>query len=425
MAKEVGEEDLENEEFIEGDPFDDGYGMAEDEDMEDAAGIPAKEEDEAPAPKKPARRFELPGAGATIAVKKQVATPARTAKSELGGEKLSKPKADPENRAPLTAWELFRESKRTEASTRDLGAKAICRIKHGIRQPDSQKDGRPFIPPDWDKRFKPILGHFKKFILMRPDQFKIVPGPTPDLFTLEVVSNQIVTAPSFDSLKGKKGKKGKGKGKAKGTSWDALVSGKDSDKGSDKGWGKGKGKKGKDKGKGDFKGKGKGKAPWKGSSAWNSSAAEEEEPTPPQEPPPKFARKAPQAPAAPPTRAAMLLAEAAREALAEEEEEAMEEEAGEEDQAADEYEEEAAADEAAENGEAEEGAAGEEEEAGVDEDPMEQLFKEASAEAEEEGQEDTAAAADAEPDMPMEPKHGTFINTLLSGSLLGGLKRRR
>merc|ERR1712106_743518 len=136
-----------------------------------------------------------------------------------------------------------------EVNLRDTGAKAVCRIKNGLRQPGAQTDGRPFISDNWDASFKSVLGSFKKFILGRPDQFRILTGAEPGLFTIEIVSNETVVAPSLDlNGKGKKGK-GDGKGKAKGKdgnggkSWGKDVKGKGKDvKGKDKtkakGWGK-------------------------------------------------------------------------------------------------------------------------------------------------------------------------------------------
>jgi len=107
--------------------------------------------------------------------------------------------------------ELFVERKRTELTMRDTACKAICKIKYGLRQPGAQEDGRPVIPEDWEKLYKPMLGSYIKFLLSRPDQFRVVEGSGPGFYTIEDVTlNKTAVAP----VKGKD--KGKGKGKRKG-----------------------------------------------------------------------------------------------------------------------------------------------------------------------------------------------------------------
>jgi len=185
--------------------------------------------------------------------------------------------------SPLTERELFVERRRSEATLRDLACKAICRIKQGLRQ-HSQEDGRAFVPKDWDSVFKPTLGPYIKFLLTRPDQFRVVEGRGPGLFTIEdVTGNKTVVAPSWDELAAAKGK-GKGKGKkGKGKEFDAPGKGK--------GDGKAKGGKSKSKGKGkDWEAdsrqpgtKGKGK-----------QAGKRLAPQPPSKPPPTSALAAAQ-----------------------------------------------------------------------------------------------------------------------------------
>merc|ERR1711933_613182 len=108
--------------------------------------------------------------------------------------------------------------------------------KQGLRQPGAQEDGKPFIPEDWDSKFKPTLGSYVKFVITRPDQFRIIQGEGAGFYTLEDVSgNKTVRALNLED-------KGKGKFKGKG-------------KGQDKGKGKGK----YDQGEGKCKASGKGK----------------------------------------------------------------------------------------------------------------------------------------------------------------------
>jgi len=161
----------------------------------------------------------------------------------------------------LTEHEIFVERKRVEADRRDATCKAVCVIKRGLRQPGAQKtqkDGKPFVPAEWDEKFKPVLGAYLKFLLSRPDQFRVAEGRMRGLYTVENVKlNKTVKAPVWDKGKGKGKDKGfdKGKGKAKGDGKGKFKSKGKFDKGFDKGKGKGKLKgklvKGKAKGRAD------------------------------------------------------------------------------------------------------------------------------------------------------------------------------
>jgi len=142
---------------------------------------------------------------------------------------------------------------------RDTVCKAICKIKHALRQPGAQEDGRPVVPENWDALFKPQLGSYIKFLLSRPDQFKINEGSGPGFYTVEdVTMGKTVVAPVKGKDKGDKGKgKGKFKGKGKGFDFQGKGKGKDTGEGRDfealkaQAASKGKGKaKGVTKGKG-------------------------------------------------------------------------------------------------------------------------------------------------------------------------------
>jgi len=130
-------------------------------------------------------------------------------KEELGGKGRGiqvppPPKREIKTQAPgsLRNWELEREKKRQALSLRDAGAKAICAIKHALRQPGAQEDGKAFVPEDWDKEFKPMLGSYIKFLLSRPDQFRVIEGSAPGLFTVEnVASTETVKAPAWGAWK--------------------------------------------------------------------------------------------------------------------------------------------------------------------------------------------------------------------------------
>lgn len=151
----------------------------------------------------------------------------------------------------------FKANKIAVATLRDITCKAVCTIKHGLRQPGAQSDGKPFIPANWETVFKPQLGSYMKFLISRPDQFRVVEGAGPGLYTVENITGDFtVQAPTWDTLKGTKGK-GKGKaGKGKGEEPQPMDGSRNwfNLKGAAKAQGKfGKDAKGKGKGKG-FKG---------------------------------------------------------------------------------------------------------------------------------------------------------------------------
>eukprot|EP00434_Breviolum_minutum_P024970 symbB.v1.2.022056.t1/scaffold1941.1/size95522/2 len=123
----------------------------------------------------------------------------------------------------------FLARKSAELAQRDLTCKAICRVKRGLRLGGT--NGRPFIPEDWDTTFKPSLGSYIRFLLSRPDQFKVTEGAGPGLFTLEdITGNEVLTHDEVTAAKGKKGKTKKG---------DPKGSPKSGSKGSAKGKGSG------------------------------------------------------------------------------------------------------------------------------------------------------------------------------------------
>jgi len=390
---QIDHKSLANDEFYEADPFleaeaeDEDFGQEVGEaDIEEAWEEEAAEEEEPLVPVLKVAEIRRDAAtGAKLTSKVGVPKPAKVDPPKLAAPKAVAPKAD---------WELFKAVKVNEADTRDTGAKAVCRVKHLLRQPGAQGDGKPCVPPDWDTRFKPMLGAFKRFILTRPDQFRIITGAEPGKYTVAIVPQKIVQAP--DKGKGKKGKdKGKDKGKGKGKGKDGKGKSWDDGKGKGKPWGKswGKGKKDKD-------GKDKGQVPWTGAQAWGSGVQAIVEPVETEK-------------VAPPTRAVRLLAAAARDALAEEVEEKEQEEAPEG---------------AGEDGEVEaedpefEWPADEEaEEEAPDEDPIEKLYKPAPVHEEPEVKRKPDAEED-EDDFDSSSQHGRFISSLLTGL---GTKRPR
>jgi len=116
----------------------------------------------------------------------------------------------PEPAAALTEHALFVERKRSDGFHRDTACRAICTIKRGLRVAAARRDGAvAFIPENWDSVFRPSLGAYLKFLLSRPDQFRVLEGARPGQYSIEnVTMNKTVVALTFG--------KGKVKGKAKG-----------------------------------------------------------------------------------------------------------------------------------------------------------------------------------------------------------------
>jgi len=67
-----------------------------------------------------------------------------------------------------------RDSRRKQAFLRDATCKAICQIKHGLRQAFAPMDSL-FVPENWHKDFETLLGDYIEFLRSRPDQFLLVP----------------------------------------------------------------------------------------------------------------------------------------------------------------------------------------------------------------------------------------------------------
>lgn len=329
-----------------------------------------------------------------IAVKRQglatKGTPAVTQRVPATG------RLTPEERkahiAQVTDHEVFVHQKRSEATLRDITCKAVCATKRSLRQPGAQADGRPAIPPNWDEDFKPQLGSFMKFVLGRPDQFRLVEGSGPGFYSVEnTAGTEIAKPPSSEQKakgKGKQWAKGKpwGKGKASG---DDVLAEKGKGKGKDQGKGKGASKADDMRKGGGETGKGK---------TFGAGGKGLARP-----PPPARASQGKVLPAG-----ARLLAQAAKEELA------------------------------AEKGEEEGGLAPEEEEE-VDEEPLGEkaALPEGAGEeevAEEAGEEDLAYAKDEDPDDGYDEderlatasaaKRGTFIRNLLSSGIPGGGRKR-
>ncbi|CAK0887538.1 unnamed protein product [Prorocentrum cordatum] len=128
-------------------------------------------------------------------VKEELAAPARWSSAPSAPVKAE---LNVKSERPLKNWEVDRDKKRKEALKRDTACKAICVIKHGLRQPEAQAmqlDGKGYIPDNWDADFKEHLGSYVKFLLTRPDQFKVTEGSGPGLFTVENVAGNDTVPP--------------------------------------------------------------------------------------------------------------------------------------------------------------------------------------------------------------------------------------
>lgn len=70
------------------------------------------------------------------------------------------------------------QPKLSKAVDDPLAKEVVAMILKGIAEPESQKDGKAFVPSDWSMKFKPKLGPYKKFLLAHPDEFALVEDGT-------------------------------------------------------------------------------------------------------------------------------------------------------------------------------------------------------------------------------------------------------
>lgn len=94
--------------------------------------------------------------------KKKVAAEAEEAPAAAakGGKKQSKSVAPGADGAPVDKVALEQD--------------ALKEIEEGIAKPNSQKDGKAFIPKDWHIRFGPVLGKYRKFLNKHADKYVAV-----------------------------------------------------------------------------------------------------------------------------------------------------------------------------------------------------------------------------------------------------------
>lgn len=91
--------------------------------------------------------------------------------------------------------------RREEQDKKDLAMKAICQIKHTLRKQTKltgSSGGQHLLLRSWDSDFREQLGAYIKFLLSRPDQFHVMEGGGPGLFTVEnIAGTETVVAPAW------------------------------------------------------------------------------------------------------------------------------------------------------------------------------------------------------------------------------------
>merc|ERR1740121_1408394 len=91
---------------------------------------------------------------------------------------------------PEGAWKPATEQERKEVTQ-----KAIEVIKKGLKEnPEAQKDGKPYLPLEWSKQFKPVLGPYRKF-LERCSVFVIKEGDLPPRSTVHLQDGAAAATP--------------------------------------------------------------------------------------------------------------------------------------------------------------------------------------------------------------------------------------
>jgi len=65
-----------------------------------------------------------------------------------------------------------------DAADDPLVKEAVDIILAGIADPESQKDGKAFVPSDWSTKYKAKLGPYKKFLTAHPGKFALVEDGT-------------------------------------------------------------------------------------------------------------------------------------------------------------------------------------------------------------------------------------------------------
>mmetsp|Transcript_82960 Transcript_82960/g.232498 ORF Transcript_82960/g.232498 Transcript_82960/m.232498 type:complete len:239 (+) Transcript_82960:82-798(+) len=136
---------------------------------------------------KKGKKTKESAAGATASPKASPAlapkaAPAAGGAKSAGAEAAAKAKSQKDGPPPIPPLEV-----REAATTR-----AIAMIKRGLEKEGAQETGHPYIPGNWSKEFKPVLGPYRKFV-QTCGHFKIVDGDIPSNYTIHPVKGEPVT----------------------------------------------------------------------------------------------------------------------------------------------------------------------------------------------------------------------------------------
>eukprot|EP00929_Paragymnodinium_shiwhaense_P038500 TRINITY_DN20333_c0_g1_i1.p1 TRINITY_DN20333_c0_g1~~TRINITY_DN20333_c0_g1_i1.p1 ORF type:complete len:324 (-),score=84.73 TRINITY_DN20333_c0_g1_i1:148-1053(-) len=101
--------------------------------------------------------------------KKQKAVGGSSVQAAMAGEDMSDPSGDEGDESEA-------EMVPVEGTLAEVSAMAIDEIRSAIANPDVQAGGVAFIPPHWAKRYKHMLGPYKKFVESHPDKFVLDEG---------------------------------------------------------------------------------------------------------------------------------------------------------------------------------------------------------------------------------------------------------
>merc|ERR1711920_924829 len=80
-----------------------------------------------------------------------------------------------EQKSESSAGAAASETKQVSTADRErLVKEAVADILKGIADPETQKNGGPFVPLGWHTKYAPALGKYKKFVVSQTDTLGIV-----------------------------------------------------------------------------------------------------------------------------------------------------------------------------------------------------------------------------------------------------------
>mmetsp|Transcript_22285 Transcript_22285/g.49310 ORF Transcript_22285/g.49310 Transcript_22285/m.49310 type:complete len:217 (-) Transcript_22285:50-700(-) len=119
--------------------------------------------------------------------KTTVASEPAEAEAEATAEPFEAPPTPKSEPAPAPAREKAPKWRPPSQEEKEKAEEeAIAMIRKGLQDnPDAQKNGQPYIPEDWVRKMKPILGGYKKFVENSP-HFFVKHGDLPAQYTVHV-----------------------------------------------------------------------------------------------------------------------------------------------------------------------------------------------------------------------------------------------